>query len=83
MRENGSTYDDGIGFEVRSVFRALQDAVAAGLLVFTEESPFIDGHKRRYNLRFFSMSAEVDPSGRYLGNFLGMKVDLVTSLQFP
>jgi hypothetical protein len=67
MRENGSTYDDGIGFEVRSVYRALQDAVAAGLLVFTDESPFIDGHKRRYNLRFFSMSAEVDPSGRYLG----------------
>jgi len=60
---NGTRYDPGVGFDLKSAYRALDDAVGRGLLVWTDRSR--DGKRRIFNLHLAGM--EVSPEGEYLG----------------
>jgi hypothetical protein len=67
LNESGYLYDSGIGYDVRSIYRAMEMGIELGLIVWTDRSPDRYSTQRRYNLRFEKFSDEMDEKGQYLG----------------
>ena len=64
LYSDGRRYDDGTGFEISSIHRALKEAVALGLIVWTEK--YEAGiNKRLFNLHIKGM--RINENGEYLG----------------
>jgi len=63
-RTNG-VYDDGVGFDDKTMHRAINKAIHAGLIVWSDRRPDFE-KSRVYNLRFTGM--ECDPeTGEFIG----------------
>lgn len=71
LYSDGRRYDAGTGFDISSIHRAIKEALALGLIVWTEK--YENGISTRlFNLRFKGM--HTNESGEYLGFIVGEPV---------
>ena len=63
LKRDGARYDKGVGYDISTTYRSLEEGVTLGFLVWKDfhESNYT---KRLYNLRFTGMP--VDANGQYL-----------------